>query len=130
MVKDNPHETFFVATGVGLAPIIGMIRSLAEKKNEAHKIHLLFGVREEDDLFWIERLESMKQQYPQFDFAVTLSRPTLQWTGLKGRVTDHILQDIGTHACYLCGNVDMVKDVRTILLENGVHAENIHFEIF
>ncbi|PIR76004.1 MAG: hypothetical protein COU32_04325 [Candidatus Magasanikbacteria bacterium CG10_big_fil_rev_8_21_14_0_10_42_10] len=132
VVDENNDDHYFVATGVGLAPILGMIRSLIEEKKDDHPIRLLFGVREEDDLFWIDRLETLKQKHSLFDYTVTLSQPqpTGGWQGLKGRVTEHLLQHLGKQRFYLCGNAAMVKDVRTLLIEHGVDTTDIHFEIF
>jgi len=128
----NAHDHYFIATGVGIAPMMGMIRSLIEDKHADHPIRLLFGVRNEEDVFWLDRLENLKQKNSLFDYHVTLSqpKPTGGWQGLKGRVTDHILHHLGKHRFYLCGSAAMVKDVRTLLLENGVETAEIHFEIF
>ncbi|EKD25454.1 MAG: hypothetical protein ACD_80C00049G0003 [uncultured bacterium (gcode 4)] len=132
VIDVNSHDHYFVATGVGIAPIMGMIRSLIEEKNTDLPVRLLFGVREEEDVFWIDRLEELKQKHSLFDYTITLSqpKPTGGWQGLKGRVTDHILHHLGKHKFYLCGNAGMVKDVRALIIEHGVDAEDIHFEIF
>ena len=121
---------FFVATGAGIAPILGMIRDELENKNITKKIHLLFGVRFEEDAFWLDRLDALASQYENFSYRFTLSRPTDGWTGLKGRVTEHLADHPVDHDFYLCGSMDMVKDVRTLLLTNGVSAKKVRMEIF
>ncbi len=123
---------YFVATGAGLAPIMGMIREELEVKKTGKEIRLLFGVRNEEDVFWADRLEVLKQQHPLFDYQITLSQPKPDggWSGLRGRVTEHILHHLVSHSFYLCGSAAMVKDVREILLKNGVDAKEVHFEIF
>lgn len=121
---------FLIATGVGIAPIIGMIRSELEEKKSPKGIHLLFGVRHEDDVFWIERLDALTSQYDQFSYRLTLSRPSDVWQGLKGRVTEHLHDHPVDHDFYLCGSMDMVKDVRSTLLNNGVNVKKVRMEIF
>jgi ferredoxin-NADP reductase len=132
IVEENEHDHYFVATGVGLAPIMGMLRQLAISKESSQPARLLFGVRSEEDLFWVERLDALKETFPLFEYAVTLSqpKPTGGWQGLKGRVTDHLLHHHMKHRFYLCGSADMVKDVRSLLIEHGTEARAIHFEIF
>jgi len=132
IVDENSHDHYFVATGVGLAPIMSMIRSLLDTNKLDHPVRLLFGVRDEDDIFWEDKLKELKQKNSLFDYTITLSqpKPTGRWQGLKGRVTDHILHHLGKHRFYLCGSAAMVKDIRTVLIENGVDAKDIHFEIF
>lgn len=132
VIDENAAEHYFIATGVGIAPMMGMLRTLIEEKKVSHPIRLLFGVRSESDLFWTKKFDELKQKHSLFDYAITLSQPTQpdEWEGLEGRVTEHILHNIGTHKFYLCGSAEMVKDVRTLLLENGVEAKDVHFEIF
>lgn len=123
--KQNTETKYFIATGVGLAPIMSIIRHQMAQE----KINLLFGVRNEAGLFWEDRLALLKEKNPNFNFQITLSQPSSQWKGLKGRVTEHLTIDPPGHY-YICGRVEMVRDVRRLLIENGVNAKNIHFEIF
>lgn len=130
--NENGHDLFFVATGVGIAPIYGIIRDELERKQSDRPIQLLFGVRYHEDIFWTERLELLKDAHSNFAFSVTLSqpKPDLSWSGLNGRVTDHILHHLTYEEYFLCGSAAMVKDVRQLLLENGKDKQQIHFEIF
>lgn len=120
----------FVATGVGIAPIIGIIRDQLATKRNTHHVHLIFGVRHETDWFWIDELHKLCQQYPNFKYETALSQPESTWGGLKGRVTDHICTRFPESHYYICGSAPMVKDVRSILQEAGYPNEQIHFEIF
>lgn len=121
---------FFIATGAGIAPIIGMIRDEIENKHIKKGIHLLFGLRYEDDIFWLDRLDKLASEHEHFSYRLTLSRPKEVWSGLKGRVTEHLVEHPADHDFYLCGSMDMVKDVRTLLLKNGVSAKKVRMEIF
>lgn len=130
--SNDVQAYYFVATGAGMAPIMGMIREELEVKKSDKQIHLLFGVRNEDDIFWAERLALLKAAFPLFDYQITLSQPKPDgsWSGLRGRVTEHLLHHLVSHSFYLCGSAAMVKDVREILLKNGVDGKQVHFEIF
>lgn len=119
-------EKYFIATGVGLAPIIAMLENFSSSKEKAE---LLFGARTEEDLFWLDRLEQLKIINPNFNYRITLSKAGEGWRGLHGRVTDHLVVNPLGHY-YICGRVEMVKDVRRILVENGVNTKSVHFEIF
>lgn len=139
----------FIATGTGLAPVMSMITSLAYKQvsQPVHTLQssgvsgttiektalmvrldhleLLFGVRTEADLFWIDRFENI----PALKHRATISRPVGSWDGLVGRVTDHLTPDVSAEY-YICGNLEMVKDIRSALTAAGVPLKQIHFEIF
>lgn len=122
----------FVATGVGIAPIMGILRDEVLYKKTNREMRLLFGVRSEKDIFWKDELNTLAAESDFFSYQMTLSRPkpTGGWSGLRGRVTEHLLHHLVDHVYYLCGNVGMVKNVRETLIKNGIPAGRIHFEIF
>lgn len=132
-VHDNGQiPLYFVATGTGIAPILGIIRDELENKKNTQPIRLLFGIHDEEDIFWNDRFEDLKQNHSLFDYQITLSQPKPNggWSGLRGRVTEHILKNLQDCKYFLCGNAAMVKDVRENLLQNGIKPDKIHFEIF
>lgn len=126
----NPADTarIYVAAGTGLAPIMSFLEW--EKIQNENKITippalLIFGEHDETHLFWTNRLPK--------NSLITLSIPSAAWTGLRGRVTAHtaaLLEKNPTAAWYLCGNPEMVKEVRAQLLASGVADIKIHFEIY
>lgn len=130
--NDHPTPIYCVATGAGIAPVMSIIQEELQYKKTDREVRLLFGVRSEEDIFWQKRFEALAKQSPFFSFDMSLSqpKPTGSWAGLRGRVTEHILHHLSDHHFFLCGNAAMVKDVRQILLENGVDKQFIHFEIF
>lgn len=130
--KENTTSLSFIGTGTGIAPLLALVRDELENKNNTSEMRLLFGVRSEEDLFWITRLEELHTKYSNFTYTVTLSQPTAPetWTGLRGRVTEHLQKYFESQKFYLCGSAAMIKDVREILIKNGVEAKGIHFEVF
>lgn len=129
--EHSPHK-IFIATGTGLAPIMSMVPDQLARPQENSQVHVLFGVRNEADLFWVERLDAFQKKYSHFSHNVTLSQPDQPtgWQGLVGRVTAHVPQHHLEAEYYLCGSLEMVKDVRKILVDKGVPTKHIHFEIF
>lgn len=128
----NPKEASycFIATGTGLAPIFAMIEDELRTKKISKQIELIFGVRNETNIFWLDKLDELKNQFKNFSYILTLSRPSAKWHNTRGRVTDHIPDEVADKGFYLCGSGEMVKDVRTTLLNTGVDPTKIHFEIF
>jgi ferredoxin-NADP reductase len=124
---EHQSKKYFVATGTGLAPIMSMVEALPHDVTQ--KNELLFGVRHQADVFWVDRLAQVVKNNPSFTFQLTLSQPDEPFDTLRGRVTEHVFADIAGEY-YICGNVEMVKEVRAILLEKGVPAKALHFEIF
>jgi NAD(P)H-flavin reductase len=122
----------FVATGTGIAPIKSMIVHLL-RSGSRRPMTLYWGLRSEIDLYYQEEFASLANEYPSFKFFVTLSRPTETWTGLKGRVTSllpNVIQTVENLDAYLCGNGEMIKEVRTFLIEKGMSRKSVHYEKF
>lgn len=125
---EHAPRKIFIAAGTGLAPIRGMI---ADRFGSPDSLHLLFGVRSEPDIFWDEEFKALQAQFPNFYYQLTLSRPSDTWAGARGRVSAHLPALINPAAeYYICGSLEMVKDVRQILLEHKIGSSQIHFEIF
>ncbi len=120
----------FIATGVGLAPIMGMIEDALLLRQIKEPMTLLFGVRKQTDLFWTERLAHLTSKFPNFSVITTLSQPEANWTGASGRVTAH-LEKLPLDARYfLCGSSEMVAETKQYLVSKGVLPTAVHLEIF
>jgi len=122
----------FVATGTGIAPIKSMILHLL-RSGSARPMTLYWGLRKEEDLYYQEEFASLAAEYPFFKYFITLSRPSPGWQGRRGRVTEHLRQAVGSVEnleAYLCGNGEMIKEVRGLLIEKGIVRKSIHHEKF
>ncbi len=123
-----------IATGLGISPIISIIRGLLEK-NKDENISLIFGLRYDSEIFWEDKLALLKKNYDNFSYKIIISRPQEQWQGKTGYVTEHI-QDhlkkghISNTAFYICGGKEMLKDVQAKLTKGMIKKENIRMEIF
>ncbi len=124
---EHSTQKVFIATGAGIAPIMSMVK---DRVKQGDTIELLFGLRHDSDVFWVDELEKLKAAYPPFTYHITLSQPSSAWQGSNGRVTAHVPEVNQLTNYYMCGSVEMVKDVRKILLERGVNTKSVHFEIF
>lgn len=132
VVGDTNQNLLFVATGVGIAPIMSQITDVLNKKAQ-NELMLLFGLRNEDNIFYHDILKALELQYSNLTFVPILSKPAGGWQGMRGRVTDILQAKPGqwsSSLAFVCGNQDMVTSVRSLLIEQGMPAENFHQEIF
>jgi len=126
--KPGRHAVF-IATGTGIAPFRSMVISELYKKNPPKTATLLLGVRTEDEVLYDAELA----QVPGLKWVPMVSRPNGKWAGTQGRVTDY-LRSLGADFpwletdYYLCGNGDMIKEVKAILAERAVDKESIYME--
>lgn len=128
VITPSPKKKIMIATGTGIAPIKSMILDAVGTAD----IQLLWGLRHEEDIYWLEEFQLLAQQHPTFSYLLTLSQPTTAWGGTRGRVTDHIQQIEHTeeNEYYLCGNKQMIDDVTDFLRDHAVATEQIKTELF
>ncbi len=128
------HRAVFIATGTGVAPFRSML--LDHLPTTHPHVTLLFGVRQEEGLLYRKEFERLAQDYATFRFLPTLTRPNENWTGLRGRVQEHLdealhlqsYEDISTVDVYICGLREMVDDVRRELKARGFDRKQIIYE--
>lgn len=126
--KDFSPYMVFIATGTGIVPFMSMFQELA-RLNTDSTVRLYFGVRHEDDLFFVDQLTALRSRLMDFDFKICVSRPKKAGNFLVGRVTSLI--DISSNFetdYYLCGNPDMVEEMESLLNEKGVTEDYIYRE--
>jgi ferredoxin-NADP reductase len=128
--KSDKH-VIMIATGTGIAPFRSMIFSKVFADNKPLSTKLLFGARDTNDLLYADELVPVLSA----DFVETLSRPSANWPGFKGRVTDWLRENSPTidwkHTeFYLCGNGAMIDEVKQILATHEVDKSSIHQEIY
>ncbi len=123
LFMNSEKEAVWIATGTGIAPFISMVKTGGYENKT-----LLHGSRTIDGFFFQETLhEMMGSRYKRFC-------TTEQGDGIIfGRITEYLKHQDNTDTnilYYLCGNNQMVIDVRQILIGNGVPYENIKAEIY
>jgi ferredoxin-NADP reductase len=91
---------------------------------------LVFGVATEADLFCVDELPDLSRDLPNLDVVITVERPTADWSGAVGRVTDHLDPIDPTRSYYLCGPPGMVSAAEELLVGHGVPRDRVHTERF
>ena len=133
ILRQPLRDTLFIATGTGVAPFRSMLHWLfadPERYREC-QFWLLFGARNEHDLYYRAEFESLATKHANFHFLPTLSRPTEKWTGLRGYVQEHVREIVGERKdmqAYICGLDKMVRVNRELLKNLGWERASIRYE--
>jgi propane monooxygenase reductase component len=127
----SPRRLVFIAGGAGMAPVLGLLRSMLEK-GSTRPATFYYGARTRADLFHLEELERLAAELPDFTFVPALSDE--DWEGETGMVTDVVkrletegLEDVDA---YLCGPPPMVDAAIALLERSGVPEAHIYFDRF
>ncbi len=121
-----------VAGGSGLAPIKSIIET-ALGAGSRQPIHLMFGVRDEPDVYMAAHLDALAAGHANFDYTIVLSQPlgsTTRACGLVHQEMARRLDDFDGWKAYLAGPPPMVEATRAFLQGQGMRSEDIHDDAF
>jgi ferredoxin-NADP reductase len=132
MTYEGQKKAAFIAGGCGIAPIISMLRQIAGE-GAGGQFVLFYSVRSKDRLIYGDELKRLKKKNPCIKTVVTLTRETpAKWRGECGRINhEMITKHAGKpneFAWWMCGPVEMVKNMRECLGGMGVDAKDIQME--
>jgi predicted ferric reductase len=123
----------FVAGGVGITPIMSMLRTLADR-GDRRPCLLLYGNADWDGVIFREELEDLRDRLDLRVVHVPESPPG-GWEGESGLMDDglldrHLPERPERQRYFLCGPPPMMAAVRDLLAERGVAPADIEFERF
>lgn len=134
-ILDESRPAIFVAGGVGITPIMSMLRYWSESVNPPNAC-LLYSNRERRDIIYEAELRDMAAKCRNFEFHYSLTRVKDgdRWGGRVGRfdasVVNEICQNMTDRIIYLCGPVAMMEEMGRSFIDMGVKSTDIRVEAF
>jgi len=130
----SPRRLVFIGGGAGMAPIMSLLRSMAEK-GLTRPATFYYGARTQDDLFALEELERLGGELSQLRFVPALSEADAStgWAGEAGLITDvvdRLESELADVDAYLCGPPPMVDAAIALLERRGCPESHIYFDKF
>lgn len=130
----SERRLVLAAGGAGMAPMLALLRQLAEARSE-RPVSFYYGARTEPDLICAEELVELAGRLPQLTFVPCLSE---SWPAGWNEATTGFVHDVvGRHeddllACdiYLCGPPPMIDAALGLLSGLAVPQEQIYFDKF
>ena len=128
----NPVDMHvLIAGGVGVTPMISMIRTLADR-SDTRPVILLYGSRDWESITFREELEALKARL-NLTVVHVLANPSAAWTGEQGFVTAdvfkrHLPPPYADHEYFICGPDVMMDAIENALGEMNVPLSKYHSE--
>ena len=128
----NPADMHvLIAGGVGVTPMMSMIRTLADR-GDKRPVILLYGSKDRESITFCEELEVLKAR---IDLTVVhvLANPPAGWTGEQGFINGemfkrHLPPPYSDHEYFICGPGVMMDAIEKALGEMGVSMAKYHSE--
>jgi ferredoxin-NADP reductase/MOSC domain-containing protein YiiM len=136
-LRPSQNPVVLLSAGVGATPVMSMLHTLAAEKSQ-REVWWIYGARNRADHPFAEESHSLLKQLSRGRGCIVYSRPTAgDQIGADfdapGHIDTPLLERIGVPQgsdFYLCGPPSFLKNMRDGLKGWGVHAENVHTEIF
>lgn len=147
IMLDAPHGAFmlhddtskpavFLIGGIGIVPAFSMIKDATERKL-SHTVYLFFSNRRPEDAPFLDDLQNLAKQNPNFKLVATMTKPEKSaqlWPGETGAINYSMLtkyvDDLQSPVYNIAGLPEMAGAMRKLLADAGVNEENIRAEEF
>lgn len=132
--EESDAEMICIAGGSGMAPIRSILMYLRDR-GMPRKVKYFFGARTTADLFYVEDLEALSKEFPNFQFIPALSEPKPEenWTGEVGLITDvvdRLTGDLSKAEAYLCGSPGMINACINVLKKHDIPDSQVFYDKF
>jgi propane monooxygenase reductase component len=129
-LREGDEDLVFIGGGAGMAPILSLLRSMAERGIH-RKATFFYGARGRRDLCFTDEIRALTEKLPDFSYVPALSHE--EWDGETGLITDVVKRLAGNisraHA-YVCGPPPMVEAAIPLLETLGVAEKRIYYDKF
>ncbi|MGB4957832.1 MAG: FAD-dependent oxidoreductase [Saprospiraceae bacterium] len=132
---DLTKDIIMVCTGTGVAPFRSMVRHVISQEMDFNHIHLIFGTRYSQGILYQEEFEKIKDEHPNFDYSIALSREHSQGVHHQGYVHDVYMsryqQVHPDRHFYICGWSQMIDQaVAHLMIDLKYDKSQIHYELY
>jgi predicted ferric reductase len=131
-IECNPADMHvLIAGGVGITPMMSMVRTLADR-GDKRPVILLYGGKDWESIIFREELEALKERL-DLKIVHVLENPPAGWTSEKGFINAevfkrHLPPPYADHEYFICGPDVMMDAIEKALGELDVPLWKYHSE--
>lgn len=128
-------EIVCVAGGCGLAPMKSIVHTLLARWPQ-RSCWLFFGCRTLQDVFYLDEMNRLAQDHPNFHVVCALSHQPGAgdaWPGETGLIHLSVEKHLPAHRkrqAFLCGPLPMIEAVTAVLKGKGLRSSDIYYDEF
>lgn len=127
------RRAVFIAGGIGITPILSMLRACRER-GHSQPMWLLYGNNDEGEIVAREALEDLAGEMP-LTLVHVLAEPSDDWDGATGYIDEELLaQELPPDAddidYFVCGPQPLMDKVEPALKSRGVDTLRLYSERF
>ncbi|MEK9604502.1 MAG: FAD-dependent oxidoreductase [Flavobacteriaceae bacterium] len=125
-LKDNDRDIVFLIAGIGITPVLSMLKDLEAQKSKK-KVTLLYSNKFIEDIAYHEELKNIKLRKYNYTYHLCLSQ-------MDGRMDTEFLEkqlnDFKAYDYYMVGMSPFLKSMKDILQSKAVPETQMHIDDF
>lgn len=131
----DERELVFIAGGIGITPLMSMLRHIRDTRAE-RTVTLLYANTSERDIVFRDELAGMERDGAAgLKVVHVLNKPSAEWKGERGRLDEEKIKrlagpELTRCAFYVCAPPALMEQTIRTLRKGNVPAARIHFERF
>lgn len=135
VLHPEERDLVFIAGGIGITPIMGMLRHMRDTRAQ-RKVTLIYGNTSEPDIVFRDELAEMERAgVASLKVVHVLSKPSKEWRGERGRLDEETVTRLcgpldADRAFYICAPPAAMSQTIRVLRRGGVPPGRIHYERF
>jgi len=128
--EQNNTSLVFLAAGIGITPIMSMIKDLL-KENNTRKISLHYSNAKVNSILFKDELNELEEQNQNLKVTHCITQEKNITAEYKaGRIVPEDIQNEQNTEYLICGSISFVRDMWDGLRKNGIKEECIYTEAF
>lgn len=135
-LRRSQRPVLMLAGGSGLAPILALLRELADQQSQ-RMVRFFYGARTGQDLFYLDEIAALGSVLADFRFTPVLSEAGPDEMehfacGFVHELADDYLKagEMEDFDVYMCGPPPMIDAAMELLLDRGVDDSRIFYDKF
>ncbi|MBA2779314.1 ferredoxin reductase family protein [Halomonas kenyensis] len=130
---DNASGAVLIAGGIGVTPIMSILRSLRDQ-GDTRPLWLLYANKTWEDATFRDELSELEQTL-DLDVIHVISDPEPEWSGERGKIDDALVRrrlppDDGRREYFICGPEPLMDAAERALLKLGASPTRIYSDRF
>lgn len=129
---DEEERIICIAAGTGVAPMLGILEYIAQKKKQG-KFTLFYSNKRQEWIGCKSILEKLQAENPRIKVIYTLTQEQPPgWKGELGRISGEMISKYVDYAkdatVFICGPMEFAKTMKEIMLKLGADGKKIKVE--
>lgn len=127
--QTKKEKLLFIAGGIGITPIRSLIEEAAKERRD---IILMYSNKTEDDIVLKKELDDLSLRYGFriYYFLTEYEKTKFEKGHIDYEKIKKLVNDVEEREVFLCGPINMMKALKSDLMNLGVQKNLIHYEKF